>query len=106
MQDVAEDEARAQQDDAGLQPELVGGYAGLKDLRQADGIRDEHANQDCPKHVFDVGQDQVVRLAIACDRLLDELARIADHEQQTDSRQKPKNAVAVGVFTILLQRQG
>ena len=34
MKDVAEQEARAEQHDAGLQPELVGGDAGLEDARE------------------------------------------------------------------------
>ncbi len=45
LEDVAEDEAGAEEDDAGFEPELVGGYARAKDLWQADGVGDEDAKR-------------------------------------------------------------
>ena len=87
--DVAEDKARAQQNDAGFEPELVGGDACAEDARQADGVGDEHADEDCPEDVFDVGQHEMVSFAVARDGLLDELAGVADDGQQRDAGEQP-----------------
>ena len=83
MEHVAEQEAGAEQDDAGLEPELIGGHAGLKDARDAGGVGDEQADDDGPEHVFDIGKDDVVGLGVEGDGLLNELAGVAhDGEQQ------------------------
>ncbi len=75
-ENVAENEARTEKHDSGLEPELISGDTGLKYLRQPDGVGDCETNQDGPENVFDIGQDQMVRLAVMCDELLDKLACI------------------------------
>ena len=106
MQDIAKDKTRSQQDDSGLQPELVCSNAGAKDARQPDRIGDDDADQDRPQDVLHVGQDQVVRLAVARNGLLDKLARIAHDEEQSDAGQQAGKAMFVGVIAIALERQG
>ena len=48
------------EDDADLEPELVGGYAGAEDARDADGVGDDDAEEDRPEDVLDVGEGDVV----------------------------------------------
>ena len=59
LDDVAEQEPDAEQDDAGLQPELVGVDAGAEDFGHADGVRHDQPEHDRPQHVFDVRQRQL-----------------------------------------------
>ena len=47
---------------------------------------DDQAEDDRPQHVFDVGQRQVVRLAVRGDRLLGHLAGEADDGEQQRAR--------------------
>src|ERR1700722_16153897 len=72
--DVAKNKARAEQDDSGLEPELVGGHAGAENLRHAHGIGDNETDHNGPEHIFNIGQNKMVRLAVMRDELLDELA--------------------------------
>ncbi len=94
VEDVAEQKARAEQHDAGLQPEFVGGDSGLKDARNADSVRDEQADDDGPQHVFDVGERDVVGLGVGGDGLLDELAGVANGRKQKQARDERENAAA------------
>ena len=82
LDDVAEHEADAEQHDAGLEPELVGVHAGAKDRRDADRVGDHQAEDDRPEHVFDVGQRQVVGPAVGGNRLLGQLAGVADDREE------------------------
>ena len=94
LDDVAEQEAHAEQHDAGLQPELVGVDAGAEDLRHADRVRHDQAEDDRPQHVFDVGQRQLMRLAVRGDRLFGELAGVADDAEQQEAGQRGPGAGA------------
>ncbi len=48
--------------------------------------------QDGPKDVLHIGQDEVVRLAVAGDELLDELAGVAHDGEQGDAGQQAEEA--------------
>src|SRR5215469_5069109 len=74
LQHVAQQEARAQEHYACLQPELVGGNSGPEYLGDPDGVRHRETDQDGPQHILDVGNVQVIRLGVGRDGLLDELA--------------------------------
>ena len=89
---IAQHEARSQQHDAGLQPELVGGHTAAEDFRYAYSIGDQQTEQDGPQHILDVRQHQMVRLTVARDELLDELASQPDHREQRDARQQAQKA--------------
>ena len=60
LEHVAEQEAHAEQDDAELEEEFVGGDAGLEDLRHADGVGDDQSDDDRPQHIFDVRQRKMI----------------------------------------------
>jgi len=95
--DIAKDEAGTKQDDAGLEPELVGSHTPAKDLGNADGVGDDEADKDGPEDVLDVGQHKMVGLAIAGDELLDELAGIADNGQQKNAGKQAEETGRAGV---------
>jgi hypothetical protein len=63
MKHVSEQEARAEQNDAGFEPELVGGDAGREDARNADGVGDDEADDDGPQNEFNVGEGSVMGFA-------------------------------------------
>jgi len=86
--DIAEDESCSEQDDAGLEPELVGGDTAAEERRHSNGVGDEQTDQDGPEDVLNVGQHQVMGLAVAGDELLDELAAIADGDEQEQTGDK------------------
>src|ERR1700689_3006393 len=94
MEDVAEQEARAEKHDAGLQPEFVRGDAGLKDARDADRVCDEKAEDDSPEDILDVGEGKVVRLGVGGDGLLNEFSGVAHGDEQEQSRDERENAAA------------
>ena len=94
--DVAEDEAGAEQDDAGLQPELVGGDAGAEDAREADGVGDEDAEEDGPEDVLDVGQGEVVSFAVAVMDCSTNLPAIADGGEEGDAGDELREGGALG----------
>jgi hypothetical protein len=79
--DVAQHEPDAQQHDPAFQPELIRLDAGLADRRHADRIRDDEPENDRPQHVLDVRQRQQMGLAVCGDRLLGELAGVADRAE-------------------------
>src|SRR5712692_5893116 len=70
LQDVAEKEARAEQHDARLEPELVRGDSRPEDLWHADGVGNHQTQNDGPENVFDVGKRPVVSLGVGPDILL------------------------------------
>ena len=78
MEDVAQQEAGTEQNDAGFEPELIGGDAGLEDAGNTDGVGDEQADDDGPQDIFDVGEGYMVRLGVAGDGLFNEFSGIAN----------------------------
>ena len=92
LEDVSEQEAGAEQHDARLEPEIVCGDAGAEDLRHADGVRDHQPDQDRPEHVLDVGQGEVVRLAVVLHQRLGQLPRVPDAEEQGHAGKQPQQA--------------
>ena len=104
--DIAQEEARAQEDDACLQPELVGGDAGLEDLREAEDIGNDQANEDGPEDVLDVGDSQMVALGIGIDVFFEELAGETDGKEQGQTGKEPEEFGADGAGWILWQGDG
>ena len=88
MKHIAEQKARAEQDDSSLQPEFIGGYASLKDARNADGVGDDEAKDDGPENILDVRKGDVMSLGIGTDGFLDELSRVADGGQEQKTGDK------------------
>jgi hypothetical protein len=88
--DVAQDEPCTEQDDAGLQPEIVGGDSAPEERGDADRIGDDETNQNGPQNIFDIGQYQVVGFAVARNELLNELAAVTDRGKQEQSRHEAK----------------
>ena len=82
---VAQQKARAQQDNSGLEPTFIGRYAGTKNCRDADRVGDGQANEDGPQNIFNILQHKVVRLAVMRDELLNEFTFIAHYGQQQNS---------------------
>src|SRR5262249_30575852 len=78
LEDVAEDETRAEKDDSGLEPELVGGDAGAEDACDADCVGDEDAEENAPEDVLDIGKGYVMGFGPGVEEVLDELAGVAD----------------------------
>ena len=85
LEDVAEEEARAQEDDACFEPEFVSGHAGLEDFGDADGVGDEQAEENGPEDVFDVGEDPVVGFGVGADVLFEEFAGVANGGEKKDA---------------------
>jgi len=52
---VVPNEPRAEKDNAGLRPEIVGGDSATENCGAADRISDDEANHNGPKNIFDVG---------------------------------------------------
>ena len=90
LEDVPEQEARAEQHDARLEPNLVGRDAGAEHLGDTHRVRDDEPEEDGPKDVLDVGQREVVGGAVPPQDLLADLAGVPDDEQQRDSGQEPR----------------
>ena len=95
-ENVAEDEAGAEQDDAGLKPELVRSDTGAEDARQTDGVGDEDAEEDGPKDVFDVGEGDVVGFGVGVDGVFDDLAGVADEGEEGDAGEKLQEGGGLG----------
>src|SRR5262249_27613487 len=93
-----EQEPDAQQNDARFQPELVSLDTGIEQPRHADRVRDQQSERDRPQHVFDVRQRQRMGAAVAGNRLLRELAGVADDEQQRDARNDRQRASKGGAL--------
>jgi len=94
-QNVAKNKTRAEQNDSRLKPELVGGHAGAENFRHAHGVSDDEADHNGPKHVLNIGQNKMMRLAVVRDELLDKLARIPDGNEQKHSGNEAKEAHAI-----------
>ena len=105
VEDIAEDETRTEKDDSGLEPKVVGGDSSAEDSRQAEGIGDEDADEDRPEDVLDVGQDQVMGLAVAGDGLLYPLAGVADGGEQGNAGNEAEDAMLTVFFAVSLTFQ-
>ena len=62
VKQIAEEKTRAEKDDSSLQPEFIGGHASAEDRGYSDGVGDDEADDDCPQHIFNVGDDPVMWL--------------------------------------------
>src|SRR6266567_3217481 len=82
LENVPEKKSRAEQDDAHLEPELVGGHAGAEDFRNADRVGNNQAEDDGPQDVFDIGKRPVMGLRVGADVLLQQFAGVADAGEQ------------------------
>ncbi len=94
LENVAQKKSRAEQDDARLEPELVGGHAAAEDFRNADRVGDNQAEDDGPQDVFDTGKRPVMGLRVGADVLLQQFARVADGGEQNhtgDNAQKSQH---------------
>jgi AAA ATPase containing von Willebrand factor type A (vWA) domain len=58
LPDIAEKKARAEKNDASLEPEFVGSDTGLEDGGETEDIGDDQAKKDGPEDVFNVGKIQ------------------------------------------------
>jgi hypothetical protein len=85
LPDVAKKKARAEKNDASLQPELIGGDARLEDGGKAEDVGDNQAKKDGPKNVFNVGEDPVVSLGVAVDIFFEEFSSVADDGEKSDT---------------------
>ena len=92
MQDVLQQEARADQDDSQLEPELVGGDAGAEDGGDAEGVGDGEAENDRPQNVLDVRKSQVMLCAEDGEGVLQQLARQANSEEQRNAGKRGDEA--------------
>ncbi len=106
VEDIAEDEASAEKNDACLEPELVGCDAGAEDAGEADGVGDDDTDENGPEKVVYVGKDLVWGLALTSDGLLDELAGVADGGEKDNAGNEAEDAVLIGVVAVALQGQG
>ena len=86
VQDVAENELGADEDDAELQPQLVGGDAGAEDLRQRHRVGDEEAEDDGPEDVLNAREGDVVRCLEPGSHGFQSLTGDTDPEEQQRSR--------------------
>src|ERR1700722_2652478 len=96
MEDVAEQEARAEQNDARFEPELVGGDAGREDARNADGVGNDEADDDGPEHEFNVGERSVMGLSVGVDRQLDEFACVSHGGEKQQAGDESDGALRKG----------
>nr|WP_276522367.1 hypothetical protein [Kallotenue papyrolyticum] len=74
----------AQQHDPQLQPELIGGNAGIEATEPGpatEQIANDQSKDDRPQHVLDVGQRPLVGLTQLFDPCLGQLAGVAQPEQ-------------------------
>ncbi len=101
VEEVAEHELCADENDAEFEPELVGGEAGAEECGEADGVADGEAEQDGPEHVLDLREGDVTGAQVVAEGL-DSLACETDAEEQRgagDEREEltPERALARGV---------
>ena len=97
LEDVSEDEACAEQNDSGLEPELVCGDAGAEDAGETDGVGDESAEEDGPEDVLDIGEGDVVGFGVGVEEVLDELTCVADDGEQRMSGKERGEDVELAV---------
>ena len=89
--------------DAGFQPHFVRGDAGLEDLRDPDGVRDDEPEQDRPEDVLDVRQGEVEDLPVVARRPVE--VQLWYSDQQEGRRQGAAFAVS-GWYRILASPSG
>ena len=92
MQDVLQQEARADQDDSQLEPQLVGGDAGAKEVGDAECVRDDKPENDGPENVLDLRERKMVLGAQNGEGVLQQLAREANTEEQRNAGQRGDKA--------------
>ncbi len=90
MQHVLQEKPGADQDDAELEPELIGGYAGAKDLGNVERVRDDQADNDGPEDIFNLRQAKVVLGAKNSENVF----------QQLPSRPIPNRSITPGSTDI------
>ena len=78
---------RCYQNDAQLEPELVGGDAGTEDGREGEEVGEEEAEDDGPENVFDLRKVVVVGAKRVSERL-EGFAGEADGEEKERAGQK------------------
>ncbi len=88
VEDVSEDELGTDEDDAELEPELIGGYAGAEDCGNFKEVRKDEAEDDGPEDVLDVREGNVVRGAEVGGETFQQLAGDADGEKQRSAGQQ------------------
>ena len=101
MEEIAEDKLCADEDDAELEPELLGSKAGEEEYGEADGISDCQAEEDRPENVLDLREGDVAGCAEVAAEGFDSLPGEADAEEQRGTREEgdeltPPWAVARG----------
>jgi hypothetical protein len=102
MEEIAEDELCADEDDAEFEPELIRREAGAEECGEADGVADGEAEEDGPEDVLDLRKGDVVSGAEVVAEGLDSLPSEANAEQQRsawDEREElpPERASSRGV---------
>jgi len=102
VEEVAEDEFCADENDAEFEPELVGGEAGAEERGKADCVADEEAEEDGPEDVLDLWKWDVTCRAEVVAEGFDSLPCKADAKQKRgagDEREElsPERALACGV---------
>jgi hypothetical protein len=82
VQDILQQETRADEHDAKLEPELVRCDAGAENLCHAERVRDQEPENDGPEDVLDLWEAEVVLDAEHVKRVFEELAKEADAEEE------------------------
>jgi hypothetical protein len=85
LPDITEKKARAEKNDASLEPEFVGGDTGLEDGGETEDIGDDQAKEDGPEDIFNVGEDPMVRLGVGVDIFFEEFAGVAYCGEKSDA---------------------
>jgi len=89
VEEVLHEKACADEDDAEFEPELVGGYAGLEDAGDAEGVADDEAEDDGPENVLNVRKRPRGMLGMEDgDGVLEDFAQKTDAEEQRHSRNR------------------
>ena len=87
MEEVAEDELCADEDDAEFEPELVGGEAGAEERGETDGVADSEAEEDGPEDVLYLREGDVTRAEVVAEGL-NSLTREANAEEERGAGNK------------------
>src|SRR5262249_10240944 len=85
LHDVAQHKSNPEQNDAGLKPEFVSFHTGTKDPGDAHGIGDDQSEDDGPKHVLDIGQEDMMASSIAGNRLLGQFASVTKNGKKENA---------------------
>jgi hypothetical protein len=89
VEDVLQEEARADQDDAEFQPEFVSGYAGAEDSRYTEDVADGESEDDGPEDILKMWERDA---GVGCTELgkgvFEKLAQEADAEEKANARKR------------------